>query len=312
MKRRSPRKRKLAWAVFQRGRGLSGTDRLVKRGMSLRHADELLAQLRARGDGEHYYEAAHENPRRGSRVTHRVRHNPPLYKVEPIGSNQTEVRHGDVLALLSYSTPVAVKVFSRYGVGALAGVSEIFYRTDKQWSNTTARHIASWLRSHGADPKRVLEIPQGQIEKMLETGRSDAKYRGNPLAVVGANPRRGRRYPTVRRRSVLGRGATKYWRTYNEAVAVRDRAVAEFPDARVVEYGLGFAVQARRGGDYLDARGRPTLEGNPPHKRGVRARVLEIRYKRTGGHHPGLYKHAFKHPAWMTFNADGSLTITEG
>lgn len=51
---------------------------------------------------------------------------------------------------------------------------------------------------------------------------------------------------------------------------------------------------------------------NPRRFSGVRARVLEIRYRRSGGKHPGLYKHAFKHPAFVQWNTDGSITIREG
>jgi len=118
------------------------------------------------------------------------RRNPALHKVENIGPNQTEVTHGDVTALISYQTPVAVKVRTHAGVGVLATEFPIYYKTSKAWSNTTAHHIGAWLRSRGIDPKDVMEVPQADIEKMLATGRSLFRKRAarNPTLAILGNP----------------------------------------------------------------------------------------------------------------------------
>lgn len=42
-----------------------------------------------------------------------------------------------------------------------------------------------------------------------------------------------------------------YWPTFQEARDVRDRVKAEHPEARVVHYGLGWAVQLRVSGPYV-------------------------------------------------------------
>ncbi len=56
-------------------------------------------------------------------------------KVTPIGSNKTQVSLADgTEVLFSYSTPVAALVPGRGWI-----------RTNKKWSNTTSRHINSWL-----------------------------------------------------------------------------------------------------------------------------------------------------------------------
>lgn len=90
-------------------------------------------------------------------MTHR---NPPLFSVKSIGSNQTEVIHGEVRVLVSYETPVAVHVS---GVG--------YYVTDKKWSSTTTRHINKWLRKHGAS--KAEKISQKALEHMASTGEEE-------------------------------------------------------------------------------------------------------------------------------------------
>ena len=60
-------------------------------------------------------------------------------KLNPLGSNRNEVEFGDVTILFSYKTPVACHV-----------AGEGFYRTDKQWSRTTSKHIGQWLRANGS------------------------------------------------------------------------------------------------------------------------------------------------------------------
>lgn len=54
-------------------------------------------------------------------------------QLKPIKENMTELHlaNGDVV-LFSYETPVAARTMD----GA--------FKTDKQWSNTTSRHINAW------------------------------------------------------------------------------------------------------------------------------------------------------------------------
>lgn len=46
------------------------------------------------------------------------------------------------------------------------------------------------------------------------------------------------------------RFGVNYYKTFGEAQTVRDNLLAEHPTARVVEYGLGYAVQLRKSGPY--------------------------------------------------------------
>ncbi len=50
-----------------------------------------------------------------------------------------------------------------------------------------------------------------------------------------------------------------YFRTCQEAELAYDKIVREFPNARIVEYEIGFAVQLRVSGDYLGPDLRPSL-----------------------------------------------------
>ena len=56
-------------------------------------------------------------------------------KLKILGQNQTEIWLKDKIILFSYNTPVAyyVKKTGRY------------FKTDKKWSNTTQKHISTWL-----------------------------------------------------------------------------------------------------------------------------------------------------------------------
>lgn len=51
-----------------------------------------------------------------------------------------------------------------------------------------------------------------------------------------------------------------YYPTPALAETARQAALAEFPEARIVFYTKGWAVQTRKSGDYLNAAGRPTME----------------------------------------------------
>jgi hypothetical protein len=58
--------------------------------------------------------------------------------LRPLGANQTEVTINDELVILfSYRTPVACSV-------VLDGKWQ-HYKTEKQWSVTTSRHINKWM-----------------------------------------------------------------------------------------------------------------------------------------------------------------------
>ena len=48
-----------------------------------------------------------------------------------------------------------------------------------------------------------------------------------------------------------------YFRELKEAQRQLDAAWEEFPEARIVQYGRGFAIQIRKSGDYLGPNGRP-------------------------------------------------------
>jgi hypothetical protein len=71
-------------------------------------------------------------------------------KIEPIGSNMTELTFSDKSVLFSYSTPVA----GWDDTGA--------FRTDQHYSKTTTKHINKYLG--GKDIGRV--VPQSYIEEL--------------------------------------------------------------------------------------------------------------------------------------------------
>lgn len=61
--------------------------------------------------------------------------------LKPIGPNQTEIDTGNRRVFFSYSAPVA------------AIVNGEAYRTEKRYSNTTTRHINTWLGGRSATTK---------------------------------------------------------------------------------------------------------------------------------------------------------------
>ena len=71
-------------------------------------------------------------------------------KIEPVGSNMTELLIGTSYVLFSYSTPVA----GWDDTGA--------FRTDQHYSATTTKHINKYLG--GKDIGRV--VPQSFIEEI--------------------------------------------------------------------------------------------------------------------------------------------------
>jgi len=67
-------------------------------------------------------------------------------KLKQLGSNQTELVLNDgTQVLFSYETPVACWVDGQ------------FYRTDKQWSQTTSRHINKWAHCALSKPQSFFD-----------------------------------------------------------------------------------------------------------------------------------------------------------
>ena len=87
-----------------------------------------------------------------ARIREDAHNNPPLTRVKQVGPNMTEIRHGEITALYSYETPVALDTPSG------------LYRTATHFSNTTARHISKW----GA--KTAPKISQEKIELAIQRG----------------------------------------------------------------------------------------------------------------------------------------------
>lgn len=80
----------------------------------------------------------------------------------PIKANMTELDlPGGLKVLFSYKTPVAVRWTN--------GAAYTFYQTEKKWSQTTTRHIKTWLASDG-DPGAQFK-PQDYFDQLLD-GRS--------------------------------------------------------------------------------------------------------------------------------------------
>jgi hypothetical protein len=61
-------------------------------------------------------------------------------KLTPLASNMTELRLEDgTTVLFSYQTPVACLTYTG------DNCEYTYYKTDKQWSRTTSKHINKWL-----------------------------------------------------------------------------------------------------------------------------------------------------------------------
>ena len=74
-------------------------------------------------------------------------------KLNPLGSNMTEVELGNgITVLFSYKTPVA---YHKSGVG--------YFKTDCRWSSTTTRHINKWL-----DGCAATVVPQAEIDLLVQ------------------------------------------------------------------------------------------------------------------------------------------------
>ena len=87
-------------------------------------------------------------------------------KVKSIGANKTELELKDVLILISYETPVAA---IRTGLGDSGDHTwNAAIRTDKQWSNTTTKHINQWLSDHDFKPSEVPYVNQSWFNELLE------------------------------------------------------------------------------------------------------------------------------------------------
>jgi hypothetical protein len=86
------------------------------------------------------------------------RRNAPLKGARSIGSNMTEVEHGDLTILYSYQTPVAF-------LAPQGG-----YVTEKRWSVTTSKHIAKFFDLHGYDRKGAFKLPQEDLESIVTAG----------------------------------------------------------------------------------------------------------------------------------------------
>ena len=69
-----------------------------------------------------------------------------MMKLKPIASNKTELTLGDgTQVLFSYQTPVACWVDGQY------------FKTFKKWSNTTTRHINSWVHLASEKPQEYFD-----------------------------------------------------------------------------------------------------------------------------------------------------------
>lgn len=84
--------------------------------------------------------------------------NAPLRGAQQIGSNMTEVEHGDLTILYSYKTPVAF-------LAPQGG-----YVTEHRWSVTTSKHIAKFFDRHGYDRKGAHKLPQEDLESIVSAG----------------------------------------------------------------------------------------------------------------------------------------------
>ena len=76
-------------------------------------------------------------------------------KVQPIGSNQTQVSLADgTEVLFSYATPVAALVPGKGWI-----------RTAHKWSATTSKHINAWLAKNCGGT--VQSVPQWDLDQLV-------------------------------------------------------------------------------------------------------------------------------------------------
>jgi hypothetical protein len=73
-------------------------------------------------------------------------------RLNPIGSNMTEICVNGAKVLFSYQTPVACEFHGK------------LYKTEKKWSKTTSRHINKWLEGRIAE-----EAYQSFFDTLIET-----------------------------------------------------------------------------------------------------------------------------------------------
>jgi len=76
-------------------------------------------------------------------------------RIQPIGSNQTEVSLADGTEILfSYHVPVAALVPGKGWI-----------RTSYKWSATTTKHINAWLRKNCGGT--VVTVPQWDLDQLV-------------------------------------------------------------------------------------------------------------------------------------------------
>ncbi len=78
-------------------------------------------------------------------------------KLNPIGSNMTEIRLSTKTILFSYKTPVAM----------YDSDNVTWYKTNKYWSATTSRHINKWLKQWGGVNIVPREMDQAFFDAMV-------------------------------------------------------------------------------------------------------------------------------------------------
>lgn len=80
-----------------------------------------------------------------------------MTKLNPIGSNQTELELADgTTVLFSYKTPVAALI---PGKG--------WFKTECRWSVTTSKHINQWLRKNASALAAVQTAPQSFFDGLV-------------------------------------------------------------------------------------------------------------------------------------------------
>lgn len=103
--------------------------------------------------------------------------------------------------------------------------------------------------------------PRKRRRALTAAGWDPSKHPRHPVGV-----REGGRFRDVggvTPRLAHERTETNYYSTREDAAKVRDAIAGEFPDARVVEYDRGFAVQMARGGNYVYTP-KPSLTPDSP------------------------------------------------
>ena len=126
----------------------------------------------------------------------------------------------------------------------------------KSFRSTQERFIALLRDEAKLSSREANRILSTIVRRETELGaQRDREY------IRKAKPSSDGALGEAKTKDVTVRKGIAYYHSQELAQRAADRSSAEFPEARLVHYELGWAVQVKRGGDYLGPDDRPADEG---------------------------------------------------